>query len=408
MSCGPLHRACSSAEPRLAGTASSGAVCGLLSLSLVASLALGCGGGSNRTDAGPLPDAAVDAGPREDGGSPPDAPAGDAETDADTDPCACAPGAHNDRIFVLSDDAELWSYDPMTDAFELVTPVRCGGSTRAFSMAVDALGLAWMLFADTEDIFTIDVNDPGVACLDPGYVPGREGFGLFGMSFATDTALDACADLYMFSYSGDGPFREGPDLGQLGALDPDALTVRTITSVDFDGGELAGTGDGRLFAFAGDEPSKLIEYDKDNGEVLDVTELPDIRRTNANAFSFFAGDAWFFTEAPPALCPACLEAECPDAWTACQGDEVCLEQLQCAQDAADVTDECGGLLSAEMMSCLSTCTDECLVSLRARVSRVTRFDFDGTEGGGATVVVEEAPIRVVGAGASTCVTTSPF
>jgi hypothetical protein len=49
-------------------------------------------------------------------------------------------------------------------------------------------------------------------------------------------------------------------------------------------------------------------------------------------------------------------------------------------------------------------------STRARVSQVSRLDWDQSDGAGRTLVVElpEAPIRIVGAGTSPCVPTAPF
>ena len=48
--------------------------------------------------------------------------------------------------------------------------------------------------------------------------------------------------------------------------------------------------------------------------------------------------------------------------------------------------------------------------LRTRVSQVTRLDWDESDGAGRTLTVvnEAAPIRVVGAGSSTCVQIEPY
>src|SRR6185503_15627498 len=83
------------------------------------------------------------------------------------------------------------------------------------------------------DLFTVDVNAPAT-CDDPGYVPDQLGFGLFGMGFASNGSGDPCAKLYTFSYSGSGPFGEGPGLGRLGVIDPDTAKLTSIGSVDFD------------------------------------------------------------------------------------------------------------------------------------------------------------------------------
>jgi len=319
--------------------------------------------------------------------------------------CYCAPGLHNDRIFVLSDDAELWTYDPVSNAFELVAPVPCGGGS-AFSMAVDPLGRAWVLFADTHAIATLDLASPA-ACDDPGYTKDQEGFGLFGMAFSSASAIDACAKLYVHSYSGAGPFGEGKDAGRLGVIDPATGQLTPIGPIDYDGGELAGTGDGRLFAFAGVAPAKLVEYDKATAKPVATTPL-GLEKTNASAFAFFAGDIYFFTEAPPAGCADCLTASCAADYSSCIADPACNSGLECAIAQGDITDTCGGGMPTAMQNCLFGCA-ACFPQPEDRVSRVTRMDHDSSEGPGQalTVVVDAAPIRIVGAGASPCVPVVP-
>src|SRR5690606_8537571 len=111
--------------------------------------------------------------------------------------------------------------------------------------------------------------------------------------------------------------------------------MEEIGPINYDGGELTGTGDGRLFAFAG-SPAKLIEYDKDTAEVV-ATEQLNMSLTNAFAFGFYGGDFYLFTEA----------------------------------------------------------------NGNPGVSKVTHYDYDDTKA--LTQVVAQAPIRIVGAGVSTCV-----
>lgn len=346
-------------------------------------------------DAGdPTPD---DAGPSRPDSGPP----------VDAGPlCGCTDGLHNSRIFLMSDQAELWSYDPIADAFELVVGPVCATTDDPFSMAVDPRGVAWVQFIETRRLLTIDVNDLA-ACEDSGYLPTVPELPHFGMSFVQ---RGACASLYALSYSGGGEHREGPDLGYLGVVEGDPPRMTTLASIDYDGGELSGTGDGRLFGFTGVRPAKLVEFDPDTGETLAVLPLDGLDQTNANAFAFFAGDIYIFTEAVPEGCFECFEAECPDGWAACQEDAVCSEHVQCAITAADVRDDCGGGAGEPMLSCMGACSDPCFIAPRGRVSQVTRVDWDESDGPGraVTVVRRDSPIRVVGAGTSPCVPTAPF
>ena len=177
--------------------------------------------------------------------------------------------------------------------------------------------------------------------------------------------------------------------------------------MDFDGGELTGTGDGRLFAFAGDNPVKLVEYDRENGNLLETTPLEGVRKTNASAIAFFAGDLYLFVEAVPAECETCLATECGESLGECRADDTCAGHLECMLSETRFSDECGGGLTAEMMACVPRC-DPCLMPPRTRQSRVLRYDLDGTDGGGFTEVDGLAPIRVVGAASSPCVPVGPI
>jgi len=153
-----------------------------------------------------------------------------------------------------------------------------------------------------------------------------------------------------------------------------------------------------------------VEYDKDTAAELERIHLDGVRKTNASAVAFHSGDIYVFTEAIPPGCRTCLEDTCPTALAECEADDVCSEHLECAITEADIRDDCGGLLTAEMMSCVSDCGDTCFVLPRNRVSKVIRYDLDASEGPerGFTVVEEQAPIRVVGAATSPCVQVIPF
>lgn len=251
--------------------------------------------------------------------------------------CTCAPGT--DVIYVLSDNAELWSFDPVTYDFAFVGAFQCANEFGTFSMGVDRKGIAWVMF-QSADLYTIDVNNPAM-CVDPGYNPNQMGFGLFGMAFVSESVENPCDRLYGNTYSGGLGFQEGPNFGTLGSLDPASLLIDPIGSTDYDGAELTGTGDGRLFGFAGVNPAKLVEFDKTDATVLDILPLGALELTNAFAFGFFGGDFYMFTENNTGL-----------------------------------------------------------------ASQVTHLDYDDSDMSGMQeleVVVDAAPIRIVGAGVSTCV-----
>lgn len=260
-------------------------------------------------------------------------------TGADNGPeagCPCAQGT--ELIYVLSDHGTLWSFDPVTAQFAHVADVACGGMSAPFSMAVSRKGRAWIQYLDG-DLYTVDLNDPAepVECKDPGFSPDNPEFPQFGMAFVANGDLDPCDRLYVHSCI--EPDLLGPDVGALGEVDPQTLELSTIAPIDYGWGELAGTPDGRLFAFEGSEPPFIAEYDKMTGEVLDALPLAGISRGVASAFAGWGGDFYLFT-------------------------------------------------AGELDS----------------VSAVWHIDYDASDGGdqAVTLLVPTAPVRIVGAGVSTC------
>ena len=157
------------------------------------------------------------------------------------------------------------------------------------------------------------------------------------MPFVPDSADQTCDKLY--AHPGIGAGVEGPDAGALGVIDPQTIVLSEIAKIDSGWGELTGTGDGRLFAFEGSEQTFLVEYDKDTAHVLGKWPLPGIENPSAFAFAFWGGDFYMFTTEPDDL---------------------------------------------------------------VNGSHVVHVDFDGSDGDpmALTLLIDEAPLRIVGAGVS--------
>ncbi len=263
------------------------------------------------------------------------------------EPCACPDleVALDDGIFVLSDNSQLWKFYPETKQFEMLGAFNCGGMTNTFSMAVDRLGFAWIMFNNPQgEIWKLDVTNVA-KCTDPGYNPGQQGISYFGMAYVSNSAEDVCDHLYGNSFDGFGGFAEGPNIGDFITVDTDTQILTKLGKTNFNGAELTGTGDGRAFMFGGVNPAKLVEVNKANGQFIDILPLPGLNLTNAFAFAFFAGDFYMFTESNNPL-----------------------------------------------------------------VSKVTHLDYDDSDNNGKqdlTTIVNAAPIRIVGAGVSTCAPFAP-
>ncbi len=272
---------------------------------------------------------------------------GGSTTGPDDSMCPCAP--NSDLIYVLSDDKQLWTYNPLNNLFVTVGALGCPTPNTTFSMGVGRDGYAWV--QDTAlvglnsvgDLFRMNVSDPA-DCVDPGYTPGANGWNHFGMAFVSQSDINPCDSLYGAHWDGAlGGFGEGVNVGKLGVFDEDALQMNTIGSNNYNGAELTGTGDGRLYAFGGVPDAKLIQFDKQTGEELEVISFAGFPLTQAFAFAFWGGDFYFFTEASP------------------------------------------GQIGTK--------------------SKVTRLDYDGDQS--LTTVNAGGPVRVVGAGVSTCAPVLP-
>ena len=250
-------------------------------------------------------------------------------------PCAVIDVHIDDGIFTLADDGVLWKFIPESATFQEIGALGCEGVKEPFSMAVDREGSAWILFnAPVGALRRIDVADPSI-CEDIGYQPGQLGVLRYGMAFVSEDIENPCEELYGNTYDG-GALSEFPGAGDLLRVS-EKLVVDLIGPTTFNGAELTGTGDGRLFLFGGVKTGTLVEVDKVTAAYLETIPLKSLAPTNAFAFAFFAGDFYFFTESKGPGSP----------------------------------------------------------------SKVTRFDYDGDHS--LEVVVDSAPIRVIGAGVSTCV-----
>jgi len=128
-------------------------------------------------------------------------------------------------------------------------------------------------------------------------------------------------------------------------IDPMTLQLTKIGATPSAVSEVTGTGDGRAFLFSSTFPPTLVEVDKETGMVLSTTPLPQINIGSGLAFAFFAGDFYFFTDG--------------------QNDFT---------------------------------------------SEVTHMDHDDSDQNGQQDIVQvfnNAPLRILGAGVSTCVPTLP-
>lgn len=258
-------------------------------------------------------------------------------TPSDEDDCDCE--EHADLIYLWGGQGHLWRYNPVAPqdkAFEDLGDPGCEipFGQHPFSMGVDRFARAWLTIRSSGTMFLADTKKSG-DCKQQSHTPGTEGFKLFGMAFVEHPKDGRCDQLYMHSFDGE-KITEGQGIGTLGVMDPDTLAIKKLGPIDFNGGELTGTADGRLFAFAGD-PGRLLEYDPKTAKVVKEVSLGELDLSSSFAFAFWGGDFYFFTDSL---------GEIP------------------------IT------------------------------SKVTKLDYDGD--GSVTTILQNAPVRVAGAGVSVC------
>lgn len=188
-------------------------------------------------------------------------------------------------IYMLTDSGEIWTYDPRTGCFDFVLRAHCGARTDFFSLAVSRHGRAWVQFADDEDFYTVDLEDPEGTCRDPGFESEDELICAANVAFVREGAGDACDRMYLYSAP------KEPDRGQFAVMSPRTLELSQFdVGTGYNYGDLTGTPDGRLFGLvrAPEEP-RIREYDKHTGEVLTEVRIPELDDLWTGSLSYWGG-----------------------------------------------------------------------------------------------------------------------
>jgi hypothetical protein len=216
-------------------------------------------------------------------------------------------------------------------------------------MAIDRTGNAWLNYYATSGfdyegwMYTAPLSDLG-NCTDLGYV-GSGSWYLMGMGYSVQGLDSSCDQLFLYNSDQYIDYPNFSGGSQLARWDENANDKVVLGPTDYPVGELTGTGDGRLYAFAtvAMNESILVQFDKSDGTEIESYPLPGLDITNAFAFAFWGGDVYFFTETSPG-----------------SGN-----------------------------------------------SKVTRLDLDENDGGGLTTANANTGLHITGAGVSTCASFVP-
>jgi hypothetical protein len=195
-------------------------------------------------------------------------------------------------IYLVSAENQLYSFNPGDGSIVLRGVLDCpAGGASPFSMSVDRQGTAYVLYNDGQ-LYRVSSFD--ASCEPTSYIPGQQGYNLFGMGFSTNEG-GPDETLYVAEIN-----FNGPSLG-LAQIDTDTLDLSYIGPFSENPGwaiEMTGTGDGRLYGYFIDNPGPgghVVEIDKETGQILSSTPLTVGASTSALAFAFWGGDFYIFT-----------------------------------------------------------------------------------------------------------------
>ena len=212
-----------------------------------------------------------------------------------------------DLIYVVDDVGTLYSFDPSMiggQPFKEIGTLDCpvadawpeypgGNPAIPFSMSVDRSGRAWVLYTSGE-IFWVSTVD--ARCIGSLFVPGTEGFELFGMGFVADAPGSDEETLYI-----SGGSAGAIELGDLGSIDPSSYDVHRLgplsatTIPPVNNPELTGTGDGLLYGYYPGNQSAVIGISKTTGaEAAGWPLNPSDGVPEAWAFAHWGGEFYIF------------------------------------------------------------------------------------------------------------------
>jgi len=187
----------------------------------------------------------------------------------------------SDLVYALSrDDRKLYTFDPASRAFAELGEIDCPTSQDPASMAVDRTGTAWVRFGDDS---VWEVNLTTFRCDATTYDSRRNGFGSFGMGYATDSKGGWQDQLYVANDD------------TLAVLDPASWTLGVLGSMPSQS-ELTGNADGELWAILPlERTARLVQLDKSTGAELGRISLPGFPDPSGiDTFAFATWDGAFY------------------------------------------------------------------------------------------------------------------
>jgi hypothetical protein len=241
----------------------------------------------------------VAASPDDDAAYRRDAPADDAAVDGDGPAIACAERAQ--AMYLITEPKALYRFEPreqtLTKVGDLNCPLPSWRTASVSSIAVDQAATVWLLALASDATGTLlKVDTADASCAVTSYVGSPDDLSAYTLTFASDGAQSANERLYAGLLDFE-PF-EGGFIARtaIGTIDPLTLAIAKGPQLKppfFGPPQLAGTGDGRLFAYDIVTPS-IAEIDKASGKVK--TSVTFVReQVELPTFAFWGGDLYLFS-----------------------------------------------------------------------------------------------------------------
>jgi hypothetical protein len=206
-------------------------------------------------------------------------------------------------IYVVDVNYNLASFDPANNnTFTFIGPLSCPagpswpdwGSPTAtpFSMSVDRNATAWVLYTSGE-IFHVSTQD--ASCQATNFVPGQQGFELFGMGFVVDEQGGNTEKLYV---SGGPAIDLSTGASDLAFIDPATMALTSVAPLPSGeySPELTGTGNAELYGYyPGSLQTRVSRFNRATGVAEQSWNLPSLNGSvSAWAFAHWGGRFYIF------------------------------------------------------------------------------------------------------------------
>jgi streptogramin lyase len=207
---------------------------------------------------------------------------------AGTRPSDCDDAGLTSSIYVVTQQEDLLSFDPLAATFTLVGKLDCPGALgNPFSMAVDRQGTAYVVYSGG-GLFRVSTRTAACTTTPLTMQPG---FATFGMAF-----LDRGGPTDTLYIATDGVPAPRPGPSELATIDLSSFQVTVVGPLSLTLAELTGSPDGRLFAYYGEGTSSAIaQVDPDSTQLVANSDLPGLSEGAAWAFGYWGGDFYIFT-----------------------------------------------------------------------------------------------------------------